>query len=326
MRGISVARIPYKKDWLVRTRIARGMLGAELDARIPTIREYTETFDCSRGIVQNAIDSLEQAGAIALDKRGKNGTYLTAKDEKKLFENAALHFITGSMPAPLSIHHAGLATGICQAMNKCSVPFTFAFVQGSKNRAEALLREIYDFVVVTESAAEEYTARHPELERAFLLEGCEYSRPYTLYINKPGLLEIQDGMSIAADPTSTDQWELTRLACAGKDVRVIEMPYISCNFAFLSGSADCVVMQGELHSPQPNLSNLFFGGERRVSISDVSVIPIEGEKADKFRQPVILVNKKNFGIGGILEHYLSGSLVARIQKLVVEFKMAPQFY
>ena len=321
-----MSRIPYKKDWLIRTRIARFMLETELNTRILTIQEHTEIFHCSRGIVQNAFDTLQKAGAIALDKHGKNGTFLVGKDEGKLFDNAGLHFITGSMPAPLSIHHAGLATGICQAMTKCSVPFTFAFVQGAKNRVDALLREIYDFVVVTRSTAEEAMAHHPELEISFPLEGCEYSYPYTLYINRPGVTEIQDGMTVAADPTSTDQWELTQMACKGKAVKLVEMPYISCSFAFLAGNVDAVIMQGELSSPQPNLNNLFFVGERRISMDNVSVIPVEGEKADKLKQPVILVNKNNYGIGGILKNYFFGNFVAHIQRLVIDFKMAPQFY
>ena len=321
-----MSRIPYKKDWLIRTRIARFMLETELNAKIPTIQEYTEVFSCSRGIVQNAFDSLQSAGAIVLDKRGKNGTFLVSKDESKLFDNAGLHFITGSMPAPLSIHHAGLATGICQAMSKCSVPFTFAFVQGAKNRVDALLREIYDFVVVTRSAAEEAMAHHPELEISFPLEGSEYSYPYTLYVNRPGLTGIQNGMTVAADPTSTDQWELTQMACKGKDAKLVEMPYISCNFAFLAGNIDAVIMQGELTSPQPNLNNLFLAGERRISMANVSAIPVEGEKAEKLKQPVILVNKNNYGIGGILKNYLAGNFVSHIQRLVIDFKMAPQFY
>lgn len=321
-----MSKIPYKKDWLIRTRIARFMLETELNSKILTIQEYTELFDCSRGIVQNALDSLEQAGAITLDKRGKNGTFLTGKDEGKLFDNAGLHFITGSMPAPLSIHHAGLATGICQAMSKCSVPFTFAFVQGAKNRVEALLREVYDFVVVTRSAAEEAMARHPELEISFALDDCEYSFPYTLYLSRPGTTEIQNGMTVAADPTSTDQWELTQAAVRGKDVKLVEMPYISCNFAFLSGKADAVIMQGELTSSQPSLNNWLFTGERRIAMSDVSAIPIQGEKAEKLKQPVILINKNNYGIGGILKNYLGGNFISHIQRLVIEFKMAPQFY
>jgi hypothetical protein len=317
---------PYKKSWLTHTRIARLMLETKLNSRIPTIREYAIIFDCASGVIQNALKGLEQAGAIELDKRGKNGTFLVRKDEEKLFDNAGLHFITGSMPSPLSIHHAGLATGICQAMNSCTVPFTFAFVQGSKNRVEAMLRKVYDFVVVTLCTAETVTSNYPELEIAFLLEDCEYSCPYTLYLNQPGLNAIQDGMTVAADPHSIDQWALTQAACKGKSVSLIEMPYISCNFAFLGGKVDAVIMQGDLSSIHPSLNNLFVPGENSHSMTKISAIPVAGENAAKLKQPVILVNKDNYGIGGILENYLSGNIVAQIQKLVIDFKMAPQFY
>lgn len=319
-------RIPYKKDWIASTGIARGMLGTEIEQRIPTIKEYTETFDCSRGVVQNALESLQQSGAIVLSKRGKNGTFLAEKNEEVLFQNAGLQFITGSMPAPLSIHLAGLATAICQAMNRCRAPFTFAFVQGAKNRVNALLREVYDFVVVTRSAAQEHIKEHQELEIAFSLQGCEYSYPNTLYINKPGLLELSDGMTIAADPSSTDQWELTKLVTKGKNIRILEMPYISCNHAFLSGAVDSVIMQGELGSTQPNLNTLFYTGDGRISSADISAIPIAEERSAELMQPVILINKKNYGIGGILKNYLLGELVAHIQKMVIDYKMAPQFY
>jgi hypothetical protein len=104
------------------------------------------------------------------------------------------------------------------------------------------------------------------------------------------------------------------------------MPYISCNFAFLAGNVDAVIMQGELTSPQPNLNNLFLAGKRRISMANVSAIPVEGEKAEKLKQPVILVNKNNYGIGGILKNYLAGNFVSHIQTLVIDFKMAPQFY
>jgi len=86
---------PYKKSWLTHTRIARLMLETKLNSRIPTIREYAIIFDCASGVIQNALKGLEQAGAIELDKRGKNGTFLVRKDEEKLFDNAGLHFITG---------------------------------------------------------------------------------------------------------------------------------------------------------------------------------------------------------------------------------------
>ena len=88
----------FKKDWLVTTGIARLMISTPLDSRLPTVQDYCEIFDCSRGVVQNALASLEASGAVSLNKRGKQGTYLIQKNEDILFQNAGLQFLTGSMP------------------------------------------------------------------------------------------------------------------------------------------------------------------------------------------------------------------------------------
>lgn len=318
---------PFRKDWQASTGIARGMLGTELGARLPTINEYAELFGCSRGVVQNALAALEESGAVRLDKRRKQGTFLADKDEGRLFASAGLTFFTGSMPAPLNMHLAGLATGICQAMGLCPVPFTFAFVQGAQNRVNALCRQIYDFVVVTRAAADEHMARHDELEIAFPLTGCEYSSPYRLYISRPGLTEIQDGMTVAADPNSTDQWRLTQMLCEGKAVRVVELPYIASSRAFLAGEVDCVVQREELGPGYPNLFDLTSAaGGGRLLPGGLSVVPITGERAAAMQQPVVLVNRKNYGITGILRKYLGGNLAGYIQKRVIRQEMAPQFF
>jgi len=319
--------VPFRKDWRASTGIARGVLGTELGARLPTIEEYAKAFGCSRGVVQNALAALEKGGAVRLDKRRKQGTFLAGKDEERLFACAGLPFLTGSMPAPLNMHLAGLATGICQAMGQCPVPFTFAFVQGAKNRADALCRQIYDFAVLTRTAAEEHIERQPELEVAFPLAGCEYSTPYFLYIGKPGLDDIADGMTIAVDPASTDQQRLTRMLCQGRDVRVLERPFLASGQAFLSGEADCVVMRGELVLEQPNLYDAtaaLLG--RRIALSSISVIPIPAERMVGTQQAVVLVNRRNYGIAGILKKYLAGDLAGYIQKRVIKREMAPQFY
>ncbi len=315
----------YKKDWLVTTGIARLMISTPLDSRLPTVNDYCEIFDCSRGVVQTALANLEESGSVSLSKRGKQGSYLAAKSEELLFRSADLQFLTGSMPTPLNIHLAGLATGVCQAMNRCSAPFTFAFVQGGKNRAKALCRQIYDFVLVTRATAREFIARNPQVEEAFPLLDCVYSLPYQLYLNRPGLTEIQDGMTVAVDPSSQDQWQLTQALIAGKQVRLVEMPFIPSRQAFFSGQVDCVVMRGESPYPMSALQTgipsfpPIYTGER-------SLVPISGALIDEMQQPVVLVNKNNYGMAGILSSYLGGDLVANIQKRVIDQQMTPQFF
>ncbi len=315
----------YKKDWLVTSGIARLMISAPLDSRLPTVKDYCEIFDCSRGVVQNALASLEANGAVSLSKRGKQGSYLAAKSDELLLQNADLQFLTGSMPTPLNMHLAGLATGICQAMNRCNVPFTFAFVQGGKNRANALCRQVYDFVLVTRSTSQDYIEQHPEVEEAFPLLDCEYSPPYMLYLNRPGLTEIQDGMTVAVDPSSQDQWRLTQALVSGKKVCLVEMPFIPSRQAFISGQVDCVVMRDD-SVYRSGLLGTAMQIFQTISPENKSVVPIPADYTRDMQMPVVLVSKKNYGMAGILRSYLGGELVAYIQKKVIDQQMAPQFF
>ena len=321
-----MAKSPYKKDWLVSTGIARGMISTEISERLPTLSEYCEAFGCSRGVVQNAIASLESCGAIQLNKCGKQGTFLLEKNEELLFAQAGLSHLTGSMPTPLNIHLAGLATGICQAMGRCSIPFTFAFIQGGKNRADALSRQIYDFVVVTRATARGFIEENPDLEEVLPFSGCTYSQPYLLYMNTPGLTEIQDGMSVALDPSCHDQCRLTMELCHGKDVKFIEMPYISSRQAFFLGEVDALVFRDDSVMGMPFLNNLIAPSQRFVNPDLTSSVPIELDIAGEMQLPVVLVNKKNYGMSGILRSYLGGDVVSFVQKKVVDLQMSPQFF
>lgn len=316
----------YSKSWLVTTSIARGLLGTENGERLPTIKEYSDIFCSSRGVIQNALSALQHGGAVTLDIQGKKGTFLKDKNEEKLFKHAGLKFITGSMPAPLNTYLAGLASGICQAMGGCPVPFTFAFVQGGKTRVDALSRGIYDFVVVTQSTAEKFTRSAPHLEIAFSLDQSLYSQPYMLYLNRPGLSEIEPGMRLAADPASTDQWELTQLLCQDKQVEIVQRPYVSASVSFLSGEVDGVVYRGDLDVFLNELYSLPFTMEKRISRKGVSVVPIAPAKLPGFQLPVVLVNKKEYGMSGVIRRYLNSDVVAYIQKQVIGMQMAPRFF
>lgn len=317
---------PYRKEWSASTSIAKSFIGTSVGSRIPTVKEYAELFSCSRGIVQNALAFLEERNVIVLEKQGKKGTFLIEKNEKALFACSGLTNLTASMPPPLNLHLAGLATGICQGMNRCEIPFTFAFVQGAKNRAEALLRGSYDFVVTTQYSAKVQMAKYEELEIAFPFIGCEYSLPYKLYINKPGKAQIEDGMTIAVDPTSSDQIELTRQVCADKKVHIIEMPLISSVYAFYKGEVDCIIFRDGLEDSSQNLLNSALQHEHCIPKSQISVLPLHSDKINEMQIPVALVSRKNYGIDGILKNYISDGAVSDIQKNVLSGKMAPQFY
>lgn len=302
-------REQYKKFWLIITAISRNLLNKEIGDRLPTIKEYTEAFQSSRGIVQNAIQILQDEKALAIERKGKMGTYITDLNIPVLFEMADMKFITGSMPTPLNPHLAGLATGICSSMHSCPVPFTFAFVQGAGNRVQALDRNIYDFIVVSESTAATHLEQFPDLKVIATLQESIYSTPYVLYTHHPQIQGIQPGDRVAVDPTCTDQFMLTNTLCESIDVTYVTCSYTSTRAKFMAGEVDCVIYRDEEWA------------------DNSKKFPIKAAaEAEGYLRPTILVNSKNYGLDNILLKYLKDSLIAKRQQDVVDGVMEAQFF
>lgn len=315
----------YRKEWFVGACMAKGFLGMEPGDRIPTITQYAEIFECSRGIVQNALADLEQTGVIGLDRQGKLGTFLREKRDPELFRSAGISHLTASMPPPINRHFAGLATGICQTMAPCPVPFTFAFVQGSRNRVESLLTGAYDFVVTTRYSGLQYCQQHPEIQIGFSFPGCRYALPHRLYLNRPGLRGLEDGMTLAVDPSSLDQVAVTRLLCEGKRIRVLEMPFVSSLYGFYTGKLDALVFRDGAGDQRDNLLNLVMGQEDHIALDSISQVEIRGTDP-AMEEPVALIHRDNYGIREILGKYLRDDQISEIQKKVMDGTMLPRFY
>jgi hypothetical protein len=299
----------YKKSWFINACIARELVNCAVGERLPTIQEFTERLRASRGIVQNALDELQDKGGINLEKRGKMGTYITALRRETLFRLGGLEFITGTMPPPMTGDLTSLASGICGAMDSCLVPFHFAFIHGANNRGEALSRMVYDFAVTSQAGARSLCAKYPDLSVMTNLNGCVYSPPFVLCGNKRKNA-IADGDSIAADPACLDQLYLTRTLCGEKNVRIIERPYNSCLAMFLSGDIDFLV----------------FRRYQGLSTANMSVTPIEDGENPEYLVPAVLINKNNYNITNILKPYLDSYIVAEGQAAVLEGRRTPQIF
>lgn len=299
----------YKKSWLINACIARELVNFSAGDRLPTIQEFTERLHSSRGIVQKALDELQDKGGMGLEKRGKMGTYITALKREALFRLGGLEFITGTMPPPMTAELTSLASGICDAMTGCPVPFHFAFVHGAGNRGEALSRMVYDFAITSQLGGRTLCAKYPDLQVMTVLGDCVYSPPFVLCSNRPGNT-ISSGDSIAVDPACVDQLHLTQKLCKGKKVRIIERPYNSCLAMFLSGDIDFLVFR-------------YYQGLRNAKIL---VAPIKNGGSPDYLVPVVLINKNNYNIANILKPYFASHIVAEGQAAVLEHRRTPQIF
>jgi hypothetical protein len=300
----------YKKSWLINTYIARDLIGISAGDRLPTIHEFTQKHDSSRGIVQKVLESLQKSGAIVLEKRGKMGTYISAVNQEILFRLGGLEYITATMPPAITGDLAGLATGICDVMGDCPVPFNFAFIHGADKRGAALSRMIYDFAVTSQAAAVQITAKYPDLDIMMLLDGCVYSPPFVLCSRRPGVWNISDGDTMAVDPSSVDQYTLTKRFCKEKKVRIIERPYITCRALFISGKIDFLVYRNETW----------------IRDYKIPAVPLEYERESSYLLPAILINKHNYNIGNILKAFFRPPLIAESQTAVLEHRKEMQIY
>jgi hypothetical protein len=291
-------------------KIARDLIGFSAGDRMPTIQQFTGKHASSRGIVQKALEELQHNGALALEKRGKMGTYITSIDQKTLFRQGGLEYITATMPPAVTENIAGLATGICDVMEACPVPFYFAFIHGSDKRVAALARTVYDFAITSQAAANRFTAQYPELETMMLLNGCVYSPPFVLCSKYPGARSIPNGAVIAVDPSSSDQYFLTMRLCKGKKIRILERSYVTCRALFIAGEIDFLV----------------YRNENWIQTYKISVTPLEYSRELEYILPAILINKQNYNIGNILKSFLSPSLIAESQTAVLEHRKEMQIY
>jgi hypothetical protein len=167
---------------------------------------------------------------------------------------------------------------------------------------------IYDFAVVSRSAAARIISKYPGLEIMMTLEGSIYSPPFVLCRKKPGA--ISDGDTVAADPSSTDQYLLTRRLCRGKKARIIERPYITCRALFIAGEIDFLV----------------YRNESWIQEYQVSAIPLKDGGKAEYLTPAILINRQNYNIGNILKVFLRPPLIAESQTAVLERRREMQIY
>ena len=307
----------YKKSGLITMNMARDLFLTDLDGKIPTIYEYTDRFAVSRGIVQSAIERLEAEGCIKLEKRGVKGTFLRWADFEKLYSYTGWNGVTGTMPVPLNPLLISLATGVCEVLADAPFPFSFAYVSGSEKRLEALERGVYDFIILSKSAAQIYLDRDETLQVCAQLTGSVYSLGYVLYFTDPSRETIEDGMRVGVDPICLDQRILTERLCAGKQVELVEFPFVGFEELIREEKVDCVVYRQ------------FNWHERAMEELNLKMMPltgIEGFSEEETNTPVVLIRKDNYGIDRLLKKYIQADAVRRIQGQVLDGTRAMKFY
>lgn len=306
----------YKKSALITMYMARDLFLTEPGERIPTINEYTRNFGVSRGIVQNALEELTATGCIATEKRGVLGTFLIRSDRELLFRRTGWGTCSGIMPIPMTPNFVSLATAVCEVLAPAPREFTFAYMSGAAKRIQALREGNCDFIILSKGAAERCIREDESLAICTELTGACYEAPYRLCFMDPEKTAIEDGMRVGVDPVCLDQLHLTQLLCRGKQVQIVEFPFVGFRDIVASGRIDCTLFRDGSWNSDWQKMNI-----RAISLESIP----ELEEANT-QIPVVLVRRDNYGIDRLLNKHLDPTAVARIQQQVRSGQRSMKFY
>ncbi|MCT4705042.1 hypothetical protein MUA03_03830 [Enterobacteriaceae bacterium H16N7] len=230
-----MSRSFIKKEGVAQASLARYLLGEKSGNRLKTIDELATECRFSVGLIQAALKTLEKAGAVTVERRGRNGSYLVSMDNKALLAFADIGNVVCAMPLPYTRLYEGLASGLKAQFD--GIPFYYAHMRGSDVRVECLINGVYDLAVVSRLAAQSY------LDNGELCMALELG-PHT-YVGEHKLIcrsgEGKKITRVGLDPRSADQRIMTDIHFSGKTVERLDVPYHECLQRIAKGEIDAVI-------------------------------------------------------------------------------------
>jgi len=221
-----------KKEGVVITTLARYLLGEKCGNRLKTIDELATECRSSVGLTQAALKTLESSGAIRIERRGRNGSYLVEMDNKALLSHVDINNVVCAMPLPYTRLYEGLASGLKAQFD--GIPFYYAHTD---IRVECLLNGVYDMAVVSRLAAESYLTQKG-LCLALELGPHTYVGEHQLICRKGESANVK---RVGLDNRSADQKIMTDVFFGDSDVERVDLSYHESLQRIVKGDVDAVI-------------------------------------------------------------------------------------
>lgn len=302
----------FSKNGLAAKEIAKKLIECEEGARIPKVSDLAKEMEVGNGTVQGALKVLEQVHAIKLESRGHLGTFLIQKDIHILKEVAGVGALIGAMPLPYSPKYEGFATGIMKVSEDLLERIDLAYMRGSKQRLDTLKSRRYDFVVMSQLAAEEELKSNTNLEIVLNFGEQSYVTAHQVFFADEKHSRIKEDMRVGIDYTSTDQSKITLLECEGLNVELIPVNYMQLFEMLISGDLDAAVWNADEHRAKEVFGVGDFQSEKAKEI------------ANKASTSVILIEKGRKEVKDYLLK-LDKEKILDIQEKVVNKEMFPEY-
>jgi len=187
--------------------------------------------------IHAAMTSLQEAGAIETETRGRSGAFLVGRSVGRLWSLAEDGPLVIALPLMASRRYEGLATAIKQVLMTAGLEVFLIFVRGSRQRLQAVRTRRCHLAVMSSFAASELCG--PEDAVVVRLTAKTYNTGHRVYFS-PSRVDRQP-LRVVVDPHSADQQLLTSLEFAERNVEFV--PAVTSQITRLlgGGQADAAV-------------------------------------------------------------------------------------
>jgi hypothetical protein len=296
------------KQGVVVIKLAKLFLTHQPGDRIQPIQFYAKKFKTGVGTLHAAIAYLQEIGAVGLDSRGHLGTFIREIDYPLIWSLIGQNHIVGGMPLPYSRRLEGLATALNEAFDQAGVALNLVYTRGALNRLQALVKQKFDFVILSRFAFNNAIAYGLSIEEVLSLGIGSYVGQHIILLRDHSRQGIEDGMRVGIDPSSIDQMLLAKDACAGKVTQSVEINYMNLMTAMQQGQIDATIWNGD---------------DFYASNHPFKAIPLSQTHAQENTEAVIAAEQGNRIVLQTLRSIIHKDQVHAIQQQVMENQRMP---
>lgn len=292
--------------------LANQLIQFKEGERLPSIRELAAMTDMSVGAVSKALNSLEESGAVKINRRGRLGSVLEDFSIGKLWDQIEGVPLVIAMSLPMHRRFEGLATGLRKSLDKAGISAYMIFIRGSRTRLKALRDSRCHVAILSGLAADELCTQEQETllrlpPRSWLSEYCIYYR-----IPQGG-----DGspMRVVVDPDSYDHKRITELEFSGQEVLFRSAPFVQFSRLLKNGDVDALVWSADQEEDYVGTGIL------QRPLSD-RVMNLVGEKSIS---AAFVARAGSSSVRAVLKSTIKADEIMGIQNKVVSGELIPEY-
>ena len=281
-------------------------------SRLPTVRALATRHHSSLSSVHLAIKTLEDAGAVEIEVRGRLGAFMIGRSIGRLWllaENGRPLVV--ALPLASSLRYEGLATAIKKLLSGPDFEVFLIFVRGSRQRLQAVHEGRCHLAAMSGFAASELCG--PDDSVIVELPPHTYNTGHRVFYTSAGA--EHNPMTVVIDRDSADQQLLTNLEFNGSGVRLLPAMGVQIARLLAEGHGDAAVWTiDEMRMRWPD------------GVLDRPLSPAVQERVDGRDTCAVLVGRTADAPAlRAITSTLDGTEVERIQMDVMNLRVVPEY-